>query len=76
MSSKPSGLRFTSVSSQTSQPQPVKPANFQAKNSTIAIVGKKPATIVYTNSIKPTPTMQTTKKLAANQSPYGNFISH
>ncbi|XP_055322389.1 uncharacterized protein LOC129578205 isoform X6 [Sitodiplosis mosellana] len=76
MSSKPSGLRFSSVSSQTSQQppqQPVKPsANNFTKNSTISIVGKKPSTIVYTKNIKSTPvqTMQTTKKLPANQSPY------
>ncbi|XP_055322384.1 putative uncharacterized protein DDB_G0271982 isoform X3 [Sitodiplosis mosellana] len=78
MSSKPSGLRFSSVSSQTSQQppqQPVKPsANNFTKNSTISIVGKKPSTIVYTKNIKSTPvqTMQTTKKLPANQSPYGS----
>ncbi|XP_031617693.1 uncharacterized protein LOC116337358 isoform X4 [Contarinia nasturtii] len=72
MSSKPSGLRFSSVSSQTSQPQPVKPSANFTKNSTISIVGKKPSTIVYTKNIKSSPnqTMQTTKKLQTNQSPY------
>lgn len=75
MSSKPSGLRFSSVSSQTTQPQSVQPSANFAKTSTIAIVGKKPSTIVYTKNIKSSPSqiMQATKKLQANQSPYGNF---
>lgn len=78
MSSKPSGLRFSSVSSQTSQQQPVKSSTNFTKNSTISIVGKKPSTIVYTKNIKSSPiqTMQTTKKLSANQSPYGNYTKY
>lgn len=77
MSSKPSGLRFSSVSSQTGQPQSVKPSTNCTKTSTISIVGKKPSTIVYTKNIKtnPSQTMHATEKLPANQSPYGiNFI--
>lgn len=75
MSSKPSGLRFSSVSSQTNQQPPsvAKTAANFVKNSTISIVGKKPSTIVYTKAIKSNPpqTMQQTKKLSTNQSPYG-----
>lgn len=78
MSSKPSGLRFSSVSSQTNQPPPstAKTAANFVKNSTISIVGKKPATIVYTKAIKSQPpqTMQQTKKLSTNQSPCGSYL--
>lgn len=69
MSSKPSGLRFSSISSQ----QPIKPSSLN-KNNTISIVGKKPSTIVYTKTIKTIPqAMQTTKKLSTSQSPYGKY---
>lgn len=73
MSSKPSGLRFSSVLSQTGQSQIQAPSTSFSKNSTISIVGKKPSTIVYTKNLKsnPSQTMQTTKKMQGNQSPYG-----
>lgn len=76
MSSKPTGLRFTSVSSQTNQQpqQPLKtPAINSSKTTTISI-GKKPSNIVYTKKPIPTQTMQTTKKLPTNHSPYGKIL--